>query len=159
MSIIVLPTSPAEKQNQEVTKQSNFELWNNECDEEDWMLVNVENSSCRRIPVEESFTFRRFVAETAEDFYYAIYDEAKGKLSTIVAEKVFNWSRRKSKNRDGVIYIFRKLQGLRHAETGSISFDTFRGASTKIRLELIQASTDISLEIMQASKEKRSIMI
>ncbi|KAL8846619.1 MAG: hypothetical protein Q9221_008299 [Calogaya cf. arnoldii] len=139
-------TSPATEQNQEVTlpKQNVFEMWNKECGEDDWI---------------GSFTLKQFIAETADDFYYAIYDKAKGKLQAILVEKVYNWSKSKSKNRDGVIYIFRKLQEPKHAEIESISFDTFRGASTKIRLELIQASTDISLDVMQASKEKRIAMI
>lgn len=48
-------TSPATEQNQEVTlpKQNVFEMWNKKCGEDDWILVNVENSSCRYIPTED----------------------------------------------------------------------------------------------------------
>ncbi|KAL8945002.1 MAG: hypothetical protein Q9211_000392 [Gyalolechia sp. 1 TL-2023] len=108
---------------------------------------------------EDSAAPSTIVAEAADDFYYAFYDEAKGKLSALVANKIYNRSKSKSKNHDGVIYFFKKYQEPVHAEVGNINFENFKGASTKIRLELIQASIDISVELMQASTEKRMGMI
>ncbi len=149
--------SPAKEPNQEVTlpKPDIFKLWDKECREGDWVLVNTKNSTCRYVPGEDSAALSTIVAEAADDFYYAFYNKAKGKLLSLVANKIYNWSRSKSKNYNRVIYFFRKFQEPVHVEVGNINFDNFRGASTKIRLELIQASTDISVELMQASTEKR----
>ncbi|KAL9029407.1 MAG: hypothetical protein Q9196_002349 [Gyalolechia fulgens] len=113
--------------NQEVTlpEPDIFKLWDKECGEGDWVLVNTENGTCHYIPGEDSAAPSTIVAEAADDFYYAFYDEAKGKLSALVANKIYNRSKSKSKNHDGVIYFFKKYQEPVHAEVGNINFENF----------------------------------
>ena len=148
-------TSPAKEQNQKVTSPEPdiFKLWDKKCEEGDWVLVDAERGKCWYIAAEEEFAIKSWIGDTADNFYYAFYDEAKGKLSTLRANKLLDWGKSKDRNHDGVIYVFRQHQEPRHS--GIISFNTFRGASTKIRLELIQASKDAGPELIQAGTEKR----
>ena len=114
-----------------------LEMWRRWCHNGDWLLVDGQVGSAYHISAKDQPILKELIASRADQYYYAYYDELKGRLATVIAEKVCDWG--KSEKTDGVIYLFKKDQEPRRSELGTVGFDTFKGANTEIRLKLIHA--------------------
>ncbi|KAI4270714.1 MAG: hypothetical protein LQ337_006513 [Flavoplaca oasis] len=117
-----------------------WEYWRKWCHNGDWLLVSGQEGNAHHIPAKDQHILKDTIAKNADQYYYAYYDERKGRLATVVAEKVCDWG--KSEKSDGVIYLFKKDHEPRRSELGNVGFDTFKGANTEIRLKLIHAMVE-----------------